>query len=126
MGERLRELFRRYLDNNCSREELEEFFGYVQKSQHDELLRQLIRYVYEDLKGQSGEATFVDDKGRLIINQPGWTSPKPAKKTPRLSKLLPSLGIAASLIVIAGIVWYTMNLKASRKTNTLSSITKKE
>ena len=126
MEERLHYLFRRYFDNSCTRLELEEFFMYVQKAEQDELLRQLIKNVYNDLKEQSSEATFVDEKGRLTLTQTEWTGTTlPVEKRTRGSKLLPLLKIAASLVVIAGILWFTLDRTAGRKTNTLSSVTKK-
>src|SRR5688572_20500204 len=125
MEERLRVLFRRYLDNSCSRQELEEFFMYVQKAEHDEILRQLIKTVYNELKEQSSDATFVNEKGRLTLTHTEWPgSALPEEKKSRRSKLLTLTGIAASLVVIAGILWFTMDPAADRKTNTLS-LTKK-
>lgn len=106
--------------------ELEEFFMYVQKAENDELLRQLIKSVYSDLKGQGSEATFVNEKGRLTLKQPGLiASTLPAKKRASRSKLLSLSGIAASLVVIVGILWFTIDRKADKKTSTLSSLTKK-
>jgi transmembrane sensor len=126
MEERLRHLFRRYLNNSCSREELEEFLALVQKAQHDELLRQLLKTTYNELNGQGTHKTFVDEQGYLTLTQPERIgSNLRVEKRSRLSKLLPSLGIAASTIVIAGFLWYTINPKTDSKTNTLSSITKK-
>ena len=40
------------MDNTCSQKELEEFLDYVQLAEHDELLRQLIKKTYNDLKNR--------------------------------------------------------------------------
>src|SRR5436190_16608602 len=106
MEERLRYLFGQYLNNRCSREELEEFLDYVQKSRHDELLRGLIKSVYQGLEIQSNDTAFVDEQGYLTVTQPSPTGVS-AKKS-RVSKLLPAIGIAASLLVIAAIAWYSL------------------
>jgi transmembrane sensor len=99
---------------------------YVKKAEQDELLRQLIKTVYNELKGQSSNATFVNEKGRLTLTEPGWnSSTMQEKKRSRLLKLWPMAGIAASLMLIAGIFWITTDQKNSSKSNTLSSITKK-
>src|SRR5262245_36585838 len=108
MEERLRYLFARYLDNSCSRQELEEFLAYVQKAKQDEPLRQLIKTVYNDIKGESSNTTFVDEKGRLTLTPPELTAPVlPVEKRSGHSRLLPFLKIAASVMVIAVILWFT-------------------
>jgi transmembrane sensor len=123
MEERLRLLFRRYIDNSCSRQELEEFFMYVQKARHDELLRQLIKKIYSEQKEYNINTTFVNEEGRLILNQPEGIERTffPVAKNKR-SKLLP-LGIAASIIVVAVVALLTKVSTNSdnKKTNTVSS-----
>ncbi|MEI9807216.1 MAG: hypothetical protein WDO16_04655 [Bacteroidota bacterium] len=72
MEDRLHYLFKRYLDNTCSQKELEEFFSYVHKAEHDDQLRQLVKKVYNDLQAGGSNTTYVDENGRLVLTEPEW------------------------------------------------------
>src|SRR4029079_6662816 len=99
MEVRLHYLFKRYLDNTCSRKELEEFFGYVHQAEHDEELRQLIKKVYNELKHSGSEATHVDENGRLVLSEPEWLSQKDPGPAPKRS-ILPARYMVAALILL--------------------------
>lgn len=60
---RLRYLIQRYTKNTCSRQEMEEFFDYVQNSHYDEDLGKMLREVWES------EPSVVNDP-RLLIPDP--------------------------------------------------------
>lgn len=67
MEERIKYLFRQYLENKCSRQELEEFFSYVRASGDNEVLRNLIKKVYEDTEQTPSIQTYVNEQGTLIL-----------------------------------------------------------
>lgn len=130
MEERLRYLFQRYLDNTCSPDELDEFFTYVHQSDTDDLLRQMIKKVYADLQGDSfNTTTYVDERGRLILNEPPSTVSQPVIEKPKRSRLLATLSIAAvTIVAIIGIIWIAKDnstASGNDKKATLSSLTKK-
>jgi transmembrane sensor len=126
MEDRLNYLFKRYLDNTCSRKELEEFFSYVHKAEHDDVLRQLIKKVYNDLKTGGANITYVDENGRLVLTEPEWTTiPEPEAISKRQKPYVKYL-IAAMLIIAVGAVWMIRGISHSKnKTAQLSSLTKK-
>jgi len=64
MEERIKYLFRQYVENTCTREELEEFFAYAQEAKNDEQLRNLIKKVYETIR-ENSSLTYVDETGNL-------------------------------------------------------------
>lgn len=102
MEERLHYLFKRYLENTCSGNELEEFLAYVNQAKYDDQLRHLIRKVYSSLENSGGIPTHVNEKGRLISFEPEWVAPiKPIsrKKNPV------RYAVAATIIIAVGILW---------------------
>lgn len=128
MEDRLYYLFDRYLANACTREELEEFFVYVNKAEHDDLLRQLIKKVYNELKDHYINTTWVDENGRLVLTEAGLSVVNPVPVTrPRKRKLQAILSIAAVLIVTTAIIWAIVKVSAGndREANTMSSLTRK-
>lgn len=126
MEDRLNYLFKRYLDNTCSQRELEEFFSYVHKAEHDDVLRQLIKKVYNDLKTGGSNITHVDENGRLVVTEPGWmTISEPEANTKRQKPYAKYL-IAVMLIIAVGAVWIIQGIGHSKdKAAQLSSLTKK-
>ena len=107
MEERLRYLFQRYLENSCSKHELEEFFTYIRRSETEQPLRQLIRKVYNELKDDASFSTYVDEKGRLVLTEPEWmlTEKKETSSKPPVRRLAMFL-VAASLILVAGLIGF--------------------
>jgi len=104
MEERIKYLFRQYLENKCSREELEEFFSYIRTSEHDEALRLLIRKVYEDTEQMPASLTYVNEQGHLVLTEKAWVSNiTPPKRRSRRRALI-GVGIVL-LLVFAGVVW---------------------
>jgi transmembrane sensor len=133
MEVRFQYLFRRYLDNTCTQEELEEFLGYVQQADHDEQLRTLISEVYADLKDEGAVVPHVDEHGRLVLNdythEPATyiqqSIPAPSlKRQRRLSTagyLVPALAI-----IIIGIVLITTRVhRTEAKALAAAALTKK-
>ncbi|HKO82459.1 MAG TPA: FecR domain-containing protein [Chitinophagaceae bacterium] len=124
MQERLHYLFEQYLENKCSRKELEEFFKYIRKAEHDEQLRQHIRNVYASIQKNSSSLTCVDENGQLILNEPNWL--KPGAQVVNFKKQLARLAIAVSVAGILCTTWLILRTSPSgKKTNTVSALTKK-
>lgn len=124
MEDRLHYLFKRYLENTCSRNELEEFLAYVNQAKEDKELRALIKKVYSSLETGAGIPTHVNEKGRLITADPEWVVPvKPVKM-----KSYAPYKVAAAIIIATGILWLStrsFNEKTIPAGSVSSSITKK-
>ena len=105
MEERIKYLFKQYLNNTCTRKEFDEFFSYINEAAHNELIRELIKKAYEETGQPGSSLTFVDGSGNLVITKPNWdeqslATPKPAKKT-RLIGAMAAVIIALAL----GVGW---------------------
>ncbi|MCC7380154.1 MAG: FecR domain-containing protein [Chitinophagaceae bacterium] len=71
MEERIEYLLRQYEKNNCSREELEELFSYINGLRAgDQSLKQAVRNIYDDIKKNHPSFTYVDENGRLVLTEP--------------------------------------------------------
>jgi ferric-dicitrate binding protein FerR (iron transport regulator) len=124
MEERLRYLFNHYLNNTCSYREMEEFLDYVRRAEHDSGLRMLIRNLYQDLKAEDIPTTHVDEKGRLVLSEPGWIPPaivsKPRRTRPAVA------GFMVFLLLALATGWLLLKQPArSERVATMSSLTKK-
>lgn len=107
MEERLQYLFQRYVDNTCTRKEFEEFLGYVSDASHNELIRDLIKKVYEESGNPSSSNTYVDESGNLVLPQPQL------RQTGGKKKLL-TLSVAAVFVVTAtSYFWYQLKPEPS-------------
>lgn len=127
MEERLHYLFRQYVDNNCSESELEEFFSYVQQSENDEPLREMIRKVYEDLNYLDVNGTYVDENGRLVLPSPDWAETEVITTRAERARPYAKYLVAAMIILTACSVWIMQTNRSDReRTMSMSSLTKKE
>jgi len=124
MEERLKYLFRRYIENICTREELEEFFAYTQEAKNDEELRGLIKKVYETIR-ENSSLTYVDEGGNLILTKPGWLAQPVARKRSLRKKLAIGVLIVAGIIGAGGI-WYSITSIKSDKDLSRSAPLKKK
>lgn len=71
MEERIEYLLRQYEKNNCSREELEELFSYINGLRAgDQSLKQAVRNIYDDIKKNHPSFTYVDENGKLVLTGP--------------------------------------------------------
>jgi ferric-dicitrate binding protein FerR (iron transport regulator) len=100
MEERIRYLFRLYLENKCSQQELEEFLSYIRASSHDETLRSLIKKVYENKAAETIQ-TYVNEHGTLILTDADEAPadigvPKRRSRSRRLTIVVLLLLIAAA------------------------------
>jgi transmembrane sensor len=104
MEERLQYLFKRYFDNSCSRQELEEFFTYINEAKHDESLRQLIKKLYQEIKGTPLHANFVDSEGHLVLSPEDEKEEDVIINAKRRRTLSPVI-IAIALLIAGGSTW---------------------
>ncbi|HEX7905787.1 MAG TPA: FecR domain-containing protein [Chitinophagaceae bacterium] len=126
MEERLRYLFMRYTENSCSKKELQEFFSYIHRSEHELQLRQLIRKVYNELKEDAPVSTFVDENGRLVLTEPQHLSMPLAENKRKRRLILFSRLLAAASIVVAVTIWIIKETRSSENQQaSVSSLTKK-
>ncbi|WP_207511481.1 FecR family protein [Longitalea luteola] len=104
MEERIKYLFRQYLNNTCSRKEFEEFFSYINEASHNELIRELIQKAYEETRPPDPSLTYVDESGNLIIPQPAWEEQAVADKRPPKKRAVVVM-VACLMIILAGLAW---------------------
>jgi ferric-dicitrate binding protein FerR (iron transport regulator) len=133
MEPRLQYLFRRYVDNTCTQEEMEEFLGYVQQSNQDESLRQLIRHLYDELKDDAVAVPHVDENGQLVLGNnkdvtvshiPENVPSLPVKRKHRIRTA--SYAIAASVImIICTVLIAPLVMKAPARQQTTAELTKR-
>ncbi|HVU57174.1 MAG TPA: FecR domain-containing protein [Puia sp.] len=105
MEDRIRYLFRQYLENKCSRQELEEFFSYIQASGHDEALRSLIRKVYENTEQLPSIQTYVNEHGTLVLPDRTGGSDVPVAPGQTHRRLVTGLVIFACLAIFGTGIW---------------------
>jgi len=105
MEDRIRYLFRQYLENKCSRQELEEFFSYVRASGDNEALRSLIKKVYENTGQVPSIQTYVNEHGTLILPGRAEGGNVPVRQRQSRRNLAAGLVMFACLAIIGTIVW---------------------
>ena len=94
MEQRIKFLFRKYLANTCTAEELDEFFHCIRMSDQDEPLRLILQETYESILTSSD--TYVDISGDLVTRgipnpfSPPTVHPKRRRK-PALAVMVCSL-----------------------------------
>lgn len=103
MDERLRYLFRQYLQNASSRKELEEFFNYIRQAENDKSIRALLRSVYDEIRDTSAASTYVDENGKLVLTETEWHPAPRSGKTLNKRKLLAGIAAGAVILLSAGI-----------------------
>lgn len=125
MEERLQYLFKRYFDNSCSRQELEEFFAYISQAKHDEPLRQLIKKLYQEIKGTPMHANFVDSEGNLVLSPEEEQEERIILNNKRRRGVSPVI-MAIALLIAGGSTWLLFQHgKEKANSTTIASRTKK-
>jgi transmembrane sensor len=113
MEDRIRYLFRQYLENKCSRQELEEFFSFIRASAHDETLRSLIKKVYENAGQIPAIQTYVNEHGTLILtDKPEIRDIVGPTRNPHRRRL--AVTTLVLLIATASLLWLTKTPPAPR------------
>lgn len=103
MEERIKYLFRQYVENKCSRKEYEEFFAYIRQSEYDETIRELVKAAY----AQAGDISYIDEMGNLVL--------LPSK---RRRMMMPA--IAASIAILAVAAWFMLPSQAPAVTRKIT------
>lgn len=124
-GERLSYLFLKYLENTCSQQEMEEFFAYIKKAKTDEELRKLIKKVYEEIKLSHPSLTYVDEAGKLVFFEQAGEIHTSINKKPGKNKLVKVLAVAASIVIVAGFIWFSSKPAKDKKMAGVETLTKK-
>jgi transmembrane sensor len=99
MEQRIKILFRKYLANTCTAEELDEFFHCIRMSDQDETLRLILQETYESILTSS--ESYVDISGDLVIR--GISNPfSPSVAKPKKSRR-PALAIMVCSLMVLGL-----------------------
>jgi transmembrane sensor len=99
MEQRIKFLFRKYLANTCTAEELDEFFHCIRMSDQDETLRLILQETYESILTSS--ESYVDISGDLVIR--GISNPfSPSVEKPKKSRR-PALAIMVCCLMVLGL-----------------------
>lgn len=125
MEERLQYLFQQYISNTCSEKELEEFLAYIDRAEHDHLVRQLIKDVYHNLQHNSSAITHVNENGKLVLTEPAWTLAPPIQVPEKKKNRHAWASIAAALVIFTSLFWLLKTKGSDPKGTAISSITKK-
>jgi ferric-dicitrate binding protein FerR (iron transport regulator) len=124
MEERIKYLFRQYLNNACTRKEFEEFFSYINDASNNELIRELIKKVYDETGQEFASFTFVDEQGKLVLTKPEWAPESSAGTTARRKKY--AVYLAAAIVVLAtGFIWIFNTLHPQQQVAVVPALTKK-
>ena len=105
MEERIKYLFRQYLNNTCTRKEFDEFFSYINEAAHNELIRELIKKAYEETGHSDSTLTYVNESGRLVLTPPIPNEQPAAYVQPRNKKQLFVAMATCVVILLTGVVW---------------------
>ncbi|MBX3252979.1 MAG: FecR domain-containing protein [Chitinophagaceae bacterium] len=104
MEERIKYLFRKFLDNTCTKEEFEEVFSYIRMAEKDPEIQAFFDKAYEIELGEQPSTAFVDVEGHLKgLNEEAAGSPSPGKKLRGLMSRRPV--VATLIIVLAVLAW---------------------
>lgn len=123
MEERLRYLFRQYLENKCSRQELEEFFSCIRASDRDEVLRSLIKKVYENTGQIPSLQTYVNEYGTLVLTEKTGISDVTASK--KRSRRQLAAAVLLLLTVTVSLFWWMNTTDRHRPAPGASALTKR-
>lgn len=113
MKARITYLFMQYYTNKSTRQELEEFFEVINTAKHDEEINAMIKTVYEEIKKNNPSFTYIDEAGKLVLQEPEWLYQPEADATPLLPKKRQRpVWIAAACLVL--VIFTTVLLWQSR------------
>lgn len=102
MKDRITYLFMQYYTNKSTRQELEEFFKMVNAAKHDKEINELIKTVYEEIKKNNPSFTYIDEAGKLVLQEPEWLhNPETATVVMSVKRKQLPVWIAAASILLA-------------------------
>lgn len=130
MKERLAYLFSQYLKNASSEQELEEFLSHVKLAKYDQLVRDLIREVYNNIRETDPSITsYIDENGNLVLKTPDdMMLPDIYQPGPgRTRRWIIGVGSLLLVSAIAGILWWKgkAQVRGSHDQLAVQSLTKK-
>jgi ferric-dicitrate binding protein FerR (iron transport regulator) len=103
---------------------MEEFFAYIRKAKTDDELRSLVKKVYEQIKLSHPSLTYVDEDGKLVFIEPAGEANITSLKIITKNKYIRAFALAASVILVAGIIWLGSPAKRNKIT-AVETLTKK-
>lgn len=106
MEERIKYLFRKFLDNTCTKEEFEEVFSYIRMAEKDPAIQSFFDKVYEGEFNQQSSA-FVDGQGHL--NGLKEEATEVASFGRHVQRIMRKWSVAVTLIIILGGVAWVWN-----------------
>ncbi|WP_051691618.1 FecR family protein [Pedobacter borealis] len=114
MNAQLQILVEKYINNTCSKKELETFFLLVRESVDDEQLEEVLWVVWEKTKGQNSDVNINwDYKMSLLMEELEEKVPVVSSTTSWLS--WQKIAVAASIILVLGIGFWTFNREGNYK-----------
>lgn len=105
MEERIKYLFRQYLNNTCTKKEFEEFFSYINDASHNDLIRQLIKKAYDETGQPHSSLTYVDEQGNLVLPEPAPDEGSAVTTKPRKKKSGSIAIVVLVIVFVAGVAW---------------------
>ena len=124
MEERIKYLFKQYLNNACTRKEFDEFFSYINEASHNELIRELIKKAYEETGQPGSSLTYVDERGNLVITKPDWNEESVTQVKQKKSPML-LVAIAGIAVLLGGVIWLNFQLRPMKKPERVATLAKK-
>ena len=115
MEERIKYLFRRYLNNTCTKKEFEEFFSYINEATHNELLQGLIKKAYDETGQPNSSFTYVDERGNLVLTEPDWEQQENSRAKPRNRHQTFLVAATCIVVLLAVFVLLLINQPAFRQ-----------
>lgn len=105
MKERITYLFMQYYNNQSTRSELDEFFQIINTAKHDEELNDLIKNIYDEIRQSNPSLTYVNEEGKLVLQEPDWLYQSVSDNTITLvkSRKFALWSVAAAIIIMISI-----------------------
>lgn len=121
MEERIKYLFRKFLDNTCTKEEFEEVFSYIRMAEKDPEIQAFFDKVYEGEFDRQSFA-FVDGQGHL--NGMKREATEVASFGKGIQRMMRKWSVAVTIIIILGGVAWVWNDddESAGKAATLSNV----
>ncbi len=104
MEERIKYLFRKYLNNSCSKEEFDELFGYMQTMESDSVIREILQQENNNNNTDEASSAYVDEFGNLsgLLKDKSGINRLPVSVKRKKRSLI--LTYSAVVIVVTGLI----------------------
>jgi ferric-dicitrate binding protein FerR (iron transport regulator) len=115
MDSQLQILIEKYINNTCSKEELESFFLLIRESDDDQYLKEALKSVWENTKDRNGDADIDWDYNmRFLMEELERGMPVTIKRTAWMS--WKRIAVAASIICLMGAGLWIYNRAGNNQT----------